>query len=58
MITVESIRQSMNEDILYFKEKAERAGPDSEHGAKYREQARVLQEILDVYVNVNVDERN
>lgn len=56
MITVESIKQSMEEDIRYFKEKAERAGPDSEHGAKYREQAKVLQEVLDVYVNV--DERN
>lgn len=54
MITVESIKQSMEEDIRYFKEKAERAGPD--YGAKYREQAKVLQEVLDVYVNV--DERN
>ena len=51
MITVESIKQSMEEDIRYFKEKAERAGPD--YGAKYREQAKVLQEVLDVYVNVD-----
>jgi len=45
----DSIIQSMTADLRYFKEKAERAGADSAHGAKYRTQAEVMQEVLRVY---------